>query len=593
MVGSKFHKNPLTSILLLFLGVYFLCASNPVYAAPTITDLVMGVGMGVGIDADFLAGKLYYVESTSGELSCLDLSTNSTSTVATGLSVPEGLALAPGGSAAYVTQGTGQLVLVDLGTNTKTTLFAGLSSPHQLALDLGHNWVYVVERGSGELSRIELVGYTKSSITGVLDHPVGLAITSDGNYAYVTEGGTENRVSQVDLSTGVRTDVVTGLDDPFYLTWNNESQTALYLIERGAVNRLSRIDLTVSPATTSVIADGLSSPPAAVTVDPAQTLFYVTTDTTVTKIDIFADFLALAGPWLQGVGHIPSTRIIDGYANTPAEYSFGHFVDSPFGKVLKVWGNFDALVNAPYNARYYRVLISKGSASSYFKQAWNIYIWNGVEYELLSISPDSQGFYPIPGTSTTDLNLIFPAHRNLLMRWETRSGNLVDGIGGEYNGKYTLELEAYDSGKNPLSLTGTTTMDLMIDNTHPIVEIEEIRHDGVSVARCAIVDTPPNDFTFRIVARDPKGHMLNYHLYAFWGNNEADLVSSDSFTSTGPGTSTGVNSVVVPPPGPSPWQATETQCAHTFRLAAWKRTIDGYDYIYWKPYRKSITIYLP
>jgi DNA-binding beta-propeller fold protein YncE len=250
---------------------------------------------------------------------------------------------------------------VDLGTDTKTILFPGLSSPHQLALDLDHNWIYVVERGSGELSRIELVGYTKSSITGALDHPVGLAITSDGNYAYVTEGGTENRVSQVDLSTGVRTDVVTGLDDPFYLTWNDESQTALYLIERGAVNRLSRIDLTVSPATTSVVADGLSFP-SGVLVDPAQIILYITTDTTVTKVDTYSSFFDPSGPWLQGVGHIPSSEInSQGYANTPPDYSFGHFVDSPFGKVLKVWGNFDRLLNEA-GAEYYKVKISKGSA---------------------------------------------------------------------------------------------------------------------------------------------------------------------------------------------------------------------------------------
>ncbi|HYS47832.1 MAG TPA: hypothetical protein VEM36_03540, partial [Xanthobacteraceae bacterium] len=60
------------------------------------------------------------------------------------------------------------------------------------------------------------------------------------------------------------------------------------------------------------------------------------------------------------------------------------------------------------------------------------------------------------------------------------------------------------------------------------------------------------------------------------------------------------SSVVVPPPGPTPWDAyvpgppsdpTSINCAHTFFLDAWDRVINGWGYIHGDAsYHKSITL---
>ena len=59
----------------------------------------------------------------------------------------------------------------------------------------------------------------------------------------------------------------------------------------------------------------------------------------------------------------------------------------------------------------------------------------------------------------------------------------------------------------------------------------------------------------------------------------------------------GITSVAVPPPGPTPWNATvagdptSVHCAHSFFLNAWDRVINGWGYIHGvASYQQSITL---
>jgi hypothetical protein len=132
--------------------------------------------------------------------------------------------------------------------------------------------------------------------------------------------------------------------------------------------------------------------------------------------------------------------------------------------------------------------------------------------------------------------------------------------------------------------------------------IEKIFHDGDEVDACAIVDTCPSTFTFRITAHDPEGHLKSWRLNTLWGDNCSDSIASDVYTNHLPGPlweGTPPDGTTVPS---SPWDAyqpshpnldcaeTSCNCAHTFELWVWGRVINGYNYIHRTRYHKSITI---
>jgi DNA-binding beta-propeller fold protein YncE len=87
-----------------------------------------------------------------------------------------------------------------------------MTAPQQIALDEAHNAVYVVEyAASGNLYRIDLTSGVKTSIISTLNFPVGLVLSADLQYAYVSEqttGPDKGRVSRFSLSGGARVPLV-------------------------------------------------------------------------------------------------------------------------------------------------------------------------------------------------------------------------------------------------------------------------------------------------------------------------------------------------------------------------------------------------
>ena len=142
---------------------------------------------------------------------------------------------------------------------------------------------------------------------------------------------------------------------------------------------------------------------------------------------------------------------------------------------------------------------------------------------------------------------------------------------------------------------------VMIDNSWPMVAIDQIIHhhqtDGpIPVGTCGIVTKETDKFQFRITARDMESHLKSWSLIAMWGDNKSAAITSDAYAPVANKQWPGPLSELVPA---TPWKATvagdptSRRCAHTFRLVAWDRVINGYTHLHRQTYHKSITLLLP
>lgn len=144
---------------------------------------------------------------------------------------------------------------------------------------------------------------------------------------------------------------------------------------------------------------------------------------------------------------------------------------------------------------------------------------------------------------------------------------------------------------------------LMIDNTTPVANLQQIfqQPGNIPVGACGLVTTGAPTFTFVVTASAPQSHLQGWSLTAYWGDNKSATVTSDSYNNhvTPSKLWAGITGVAVPPPGPTPWNATvagdptSIHCAHSFFLYAWDRVINGQGFIHSAAsYQKSITLLL-
>ena len=219
-------------------------------------------------------------------------------------------------------------------------------------------------------------------------------------------------------------------------------------------------------------------------------------------------------------------------------------------------------------------------------QSFSDYLWNSVSNSFVpqTTTPDAGGFYPV----RSPLQIWY----NPLLGYTFDTSILANGL-------CVIDIKLYNAAKVEIPVGGIHSRRVKIDNQWPVANIEKIFHDGVEVPVCAIVNSGSDQFTFRITATDPQGHLLSWNLWALWGDNKSASVGGDSYGNHFSPTRqwAGVNSG--PPDVPSPaWHATipgnptSTRCAHTFYLDVWDRVINGYGYIHYQTYHKSITIWL-
>lgn len=274
--------------------------------------------------------------------------------------------------------------------------------------------------------------------------------------------------------------------------------------------------------------------------------------------------VALAGPVIGGVGLIPATQISGGYATTAPSY-YLYVDEAAFGGTLNVVGNRTTLQSLwEAGARKYRVMHRPGSIGAFtpLLQSWQNYRWNGATYVLENFTWDADNKYA----------LVNPAFDysidDLLLQWNT--------VGA--TGLHELQAQFFRADGTTVP-TPAQTMQLVIDNNLPLVEIEQVLHNGVAVSACAMetMTDVTDGVRIRITAKDLEGHLKDLALTAYWGDGASATVYSDAYPAHRTPTHqwAGVTSQIVPT---GEW-APPVTCAYQFRLSATPRVTNGYTYI--------------
>lgn len=519
----------------------------------------------------------------------------------TGYDQPEDVKVTADEAHAYVTERSGNVLRVSLANADRafaTVVSSGMTAPHQMVLDEAHNAVYLVEFApAGRLIRVDLTSGARTPIVTGLDGAIGLLMTQDGQYAYVAEQGAGGRVTRIRLSSGHREVLVTGLTAPFMMTWTDPGESGILIAERDPANRITRIDLANLPVTATQIADVPFRPSSVAVVNPTRLL--VCCDEEIAQVELTGSVYTPTGPMLLGIGHVPVDRIsrtlpvadpaTDGYADTSADAGYFFQVkDAPFGGTLPIMFNHERAYDE--GARWYRLYVD-GVAP---EQGFTDYQWStsANRFVAQAVNPSASGFYRVRPPSELWYN-----------HWLGYMLNTL-GLG---NGLHTITIRLYASQSNASEIGSEAAAGrscvVQIDNTQPVVKIEKIFHGvGVNeVGACGIVDSGTDEFTFQITAADAEQHMAHWSLVALWGDNKSAVVDQDSYAAHVSPTRkwAGPSSQLAPIVAPQPWHAavpgdpSSTHCAHTFQLSASSRVINGWNALHWASAHKSITIMLP
>ena len=240
-----------------------------------ITDVVLGLAAGVGIDLSPDGKTAYYVEWSLGELSKVETSSGAVETTLTGLTFPQDVEVDWDANQIFVSERTGPISQVFPHEGKKKIVDPG-GAPHQLALRKHGNQrnLYTVCFDSGDLLRIDPDAATVATVLSGLGHPVGIVVDKNEKFAYVTEQDSGS-LTRVELSSGTKNTVVSGLVAPFFLAWD-KSANGVFCVQRDPANNLVRIDLNSS--TVSVVAGGLAWRPSGVAPTVDDKLIYICAD---------------------------------------------------------------------------------------------------------------------------------------------------------------------------------------------------------------------------------------------------------------------------------------------------------------------------
>lgn len=320
----------------------------------------------------------------------------------TGYNQPEDVKASADGTHAYVTERSGDLVkvqLINANRAAATVISSGMTAPQQMFLDEANNSAYVVEFApSGKLWQINLTTGTKVAVLSGLQNAVGMVLTADLQYAYISEqttGPDGGRVSRFQLGSGARQPIVKNLTAPFFLTWLDVGQTQLLVPERDPANRITLIN--VIAGTSQIIINGVPTRPSSVAVVTAGELL-ICSDQVIEEAD-FGPVLQPAGPLFMGIGFVPFDKVIQilgpnwGLADTTVDPTYFFQVkDVPFGGTLPIMVNFMRALND--GAAYYRVKVDGVVRTDHFTDEH----WNGFEYVAQTVAPvnvsGQPGYYP-------------------------------------------------------------------------------------------------------------------------------------------------------------------------------------------------------
>jgi len=286
---------------------------------------------------------------------------------------------------------------------------------------------------------------------------------------------------------------------------------------------------------------------------------------------------------LLGIGFVPFTDISSsGYATTSPSYFF-NVKDSPFGGTLPIMINHAAAYKSGY--AYYFIYFSDALCTAGF----NDYLWNGNQFVLTATNPVDTYYFPVRSPTSLWYNPYL--------------GYLLDTTNTAFSGDGPQWLYVYWFNSN-FGFVGYSTLLLEIDNSWPLAVITTINYHPdnnaieTPVPACSIVQGTGDLFSFVIDASDVGQHLLSWTLTALWGNDKSATVASDTYNPNHvTATKLWLGPVNQDLPSPA-WNAsvqgdpTSLQCAHTFWLTVWDRSINGWNYLHNSNYQQSITLLL-
>ncbi len=557
---------------------------------PVPTSIATGFSDATGSAYRQSTDQLFVVDTgAAGTISTVTAHTHVKTVIGTGYHGPGDIALSVDGVHAYVTESPGTLLRINLGSANRaaaTVVSSGFNGTDQIALDEAHGVVYVAESTAGRIQRVDLTSGAKTPVATVFA-PRGVLVTGDGRFLYVSDDS--NRITRFDLTTNTSTVVASGLSAPRHLTWADAGESVILFQQPNPTGTVLKLDLTTSPPAVTPIAGPTAFGPYSVAVVSPDRLLVVSQQV-VSEVGLTDSVYTAAGPILLGIGFVPAdaTHLPGGYADTSMDPSyFFHVKDCPFGGTLPIMINWPRA--RAMGANFYQVFIQGASGPAVqITQPFSDYLWSVPlnQFELVTTVANG-GYYQLRSPGQVWLN-----------NW---LGALLSTI-GQPNDLNTISIKLFGA-QNPASEIGLATdagrfAKVMVDNSVPAANLEQLIHDGAVVSVCSIVNSGSHTFTFRITASAPR-HLRSWDLTAYWGDNAAKAVASDDYSHhvTPSRLWTGVASGIVPPPGPSPWDATvagdptSIHCAHTFILNAWDRVINGWGYVHGgATHHKSFTL---
>ena len=562
---------------------------------PTPTAIATGFASASGCAYRRSQDQLLVADNGNGTIASVLVHTHAHSVLGTGYHNPSDIVLSADGIHAYVLEagGTGDLLQVNLSTPNRasaTVIATGLKQPDQLVVDESHGYAYVTEfLPNGRLLRISLGSGAQTTMATGLVNPRGLLMTSDARFFYVSED--TQRIRRFDVTNGSDVVIASGLNGPRHMTWADAGQSVILVpVPNPTPGNVMKVDLTATPAVVTEIATGTPFNPYSLAVLSPEKLL-ICSGPAISQVDLTDSVYSPAGPTLLGVGFVPSDRIVGGYADTTGDPTYFFQVkDAPFGGTLPLMINHEHARGV--GAAFYKVLVSNsGQPEVESHQSYSDYRWSVAlnEFELATVTPVN-GFYPVHGAGEIWYNF-----------W---LGMLFDTL-GQQNTLNTIRVKLFTS-QNPATEIGHETdagrsVQVMLDNTGPTAQINQILHDGAPVNTCAIVNSGSHLFTFAVTAEAIR-HLQGWSMTARWGDNQSKAVAGDDYSHhiTPTHLWAGLHNTVVPLPGPTLWDASvlndqfSTHCARTFTLTAWDRVINGFGFIHGAAtYSKSVTIMVP
>jgi hypothetical protein len=561
--------------------------------APTPTTIATGLGDGSGCAYRVATDQLLIADSSTGSVVAVTGHAHVKTVVGTGYTGLSDIALSSDDIHAYITASPGTLYkapLSNLNHAAATVVASGLNGIDQIALDEPRGVAYVCEFSGNHVQKINLTTGVKT-VAATIQNPRGVLITTDGRFLYVS--GDSDTITRFDFATNTSKVLVSGLAAPRHLTWSDAGQGVILFPQPNPTGNVMKLDLSTTPPTLAQIASSVPNAPYSVAMLSASQIL-ITSASVASELDLSASLIGSSGPIFLGIGFVPAdtVHLPGGYADTSMDPTYFYQVKTcPFGGTLPLLVNWQTAHAG--GANFYQIFTTApGGTPVMVTQPFTDYLWSPTlnQFEAVTTVPVN-GFYPLRTAPQIWLN-----------NW---LGALLDTT-GQPNGLNKIAIKLF-SAESTASEIGNDAQagrfaTLMIDNTVPTAIINSILQEpgNVPINTCAIVTTGAPTFNFNITA-SASAHLLAWSLSSAWGDNQSKAVASDSYSNhlIASGIWTGITSAVVPPPGPSPWNATvagdptSTHCAHSFYLAAWDRVINGWGYVHGPAtYQKFITIML-